>query len=366
MRSISQQKESLESMQDICYKKQMEVSVVMCVYNGEAYLADSMESIVNQTFQDWELIVIDDGSTDGTLGILKEYAKRDNRIQVYQNEKNLRLQASLNKALSLAGGRYIVRMDADDICHRERFERQWKFMEDHPEISVSCCRNFTFNETEVRPRGLARRGDSDAVGAMLLFFCPVVHPAVIARGDVLRKWKYKETCTCTEDLDLWLRLTAAGEKIEIQDEYLLMYRQHEKQITAVTTEKQKQEYQEIISRFYETMLFPLTEEERNLLTNEIYFGKKKDSDMKGFCRLCRKILKANREKKRLSGQAVKYAIFEQLLEYYRTGRSFDRLVQGMVLLSPGFVIKELVQRSVRTKRNLRYSKEAADGFWIRR
>ncbi len=361
MQSIFQQNESLENMQDICDnpEKQREISVVMCVYNGEGYLTDSMESIVNQTFQDWELIVIDDGSTDGTLAVLEEYAKRDSRIQVYRNHKNLRLQASLNKALSLAGGKYIIRMDADDICHRERFERQWRFMENHPEISVSCCRNFTFNETGVQPRGLARRGDSDAVGAMLLFFCPVVHPAVIARGDVLRRWKYREACTCTEDLDLWLRLTAAGVKIGIQDEYLLMYRQHEKQITAQTTEKQKQEYQTIISCFYETMFFSLTEEEKKLLTDEVYFGQKSGSDMKGFCRFCRKILKVNRETNRLPDQAVQYAVFEQFLEYYRNGTSLGRLLRGMTLLSTVFVVKELVQRIGRTRKNLRQSKEAA-------
>lgn len=362
MQNISQQKEFSENMQNICYRKPPEISVVMSVYNGEAYLSDAMDSIVNQTFQDWELIVIDDGSTDQTPNILKGYAQKDSRVKVYRNEKNLRLQASLNKALSLTEGTYIIRMDGDDICHRERFERQWNFMECHPEISVSCSRWYTFDEKDSRPRCLYQRGGADYVAGLLLFFNPIIHPAVIARGNLLRAWKYEETCTCTEDLDLWLRLTAGGKKLAISDDYLLKYRQHEKQITAVTTEKQKEEYQKIIGKFYEQMLFPLSENEIELLTNEIYFGQKKNSDMKKFCRFCQKILKVNKEKKKLPEQAVKYAMLEQTIEYCRRGNPLKKLLQGMWLLSPFFVVKELVFRHLRIKQNLQCCKEHISGF----
>ena len=117
-----------------------EISVIMSVYNGEEYVAEAVESILNQTFSDFELIVIDDCSTDTTGEILKRLAERDERVKVHPNEVNLRLPSSLNKAISLARGRYIARMDADDIALPERLERQYAFMEAHPNVALSSCR----------------------------------------------------------------------------------------------------------------------------------------------------------------------------------------------------------------------------------
>ena len=88
----------------------------MSVYNGEDYLAETIESVLNQTFSDFEFIIINDCSTDRTIEILENYAKKDERVKVHTNEVNLRLPSSLNKAMSLSKGKYIARMDADDIC----------------------------------------------------------------------------------------------------------------------------------------------------------------------------------------------------------------------------------------------------------
>ena len=93
-----------------------DISVIMSVYNGETYLKEAIESVRNQTFKNWELIVINDCSTDSTAEILAELSSRDERIKVHTNEVNLKLQTSLNKAVSLSQGKYIARMDADDIC----------------------------------------------------------------------------------------------------------------------------------------------------------------------------------------------------------------------------------------------------------
>ena len=117
------------------------ISVLMPIYNTqEEHLREAIESILNQTFSDFELIVIDDCSTDTTGEILKRLAERDERVKVHPNEVNLRLPSSLNKAISLARGRYIARMDADDIALPERLERQYAFMEAHPNVALSSCR----------------------------------------------------------------------------------------------------------------------------------------------------------------------------------------------------------------------------------
>ena len=119
------------------------ISIIMSVYNGEDYLSEAIESVLNQTFKDFELIVINDCSTDSTGEILNRFAELDKRVKVHTNEVNLRLPSSLNKAIALAQGKYIARMDADDICLPERLEKQYKFMEDNPHISLSSCRFMT-------------------------------------------------------------------------------------------------------------------------------------------------------------------------------------------------------------------------------
>ena len=117
-----------------------DISVIMSVYNGEAYLTEAVESIINQTFKNWELIVINDCSTDSTAEILSSFALKDKRIKVYTNEVNLKLPSSLNKAISLSSGKYVARMDADDICLPERLEKQFKFMEENRDVALSSCR----------------------------------------------------------------------------------------------------------------------------------------------------------------------------------------------------------------------------------
>src|SRR5215472_17006271 len=114
---------------------QIKLSVIMPVYNGEAFLSQATESILNQTFRDFEFIIIDNGSTDKTPEILSRYAGRDSRIRVHLQEKR-GVAHSMNLAVSLAKGRYIARMDADDIALPARFQLQFDFLENHPEIGV--------------------------------------------------------------------------------------------------------------------------------------------------------------------------------------------------------------------------------------
>jgi len=110
------------------------VSVVMPVYNGEKYLRESIDSILNQTYTDYEFIIVNDGSNDKTEEIILSY--NDNRIRYIKNEKNLQIVKSLNRGIELAKGRYIARMDADDISLPRRFEKQITFMENNLEIGV--------------------------------------------------------------------------------------------------------------------------------------------------------------------------------------------------------------------------------------
>ncbi|MEN6462126.1 MAG: glycosyltransferase family 2 protein, partial [Syntrophomonas sp.] len=111
------------------------VTVLMAVYNGEQFLKESIDSILSQTFSDFEFIIVDDASTDNSRALIDSYA--DPRIRVISNAHNLRLAGSLNRGLSLARGKYVARMDADDISLRQRLEKQVAFMESRPDIGVS-------------------------------------------------------------------------------------------------------------------------------------------------------------------------------------------------------------------------------------
>ena len=117
-------------------KKSPLISVLMPVYNSEKYVAEAIESILCQTYKDFEFIIINDASTDSSLKIIAKYAKQDKRIKLINNKKNVKISASLNKGLSIAKGKYIARMDSDDISLPSRFELQTKFLADNPAVGI--------------------------------------------------------------------------------------------------------------------------------------------------------------------------------------------------------------------------------------
>jgi len=110
------------------------------VYNGDDYVRGALDSILSQTYSDFECVIIDDASSDTTPHILREYASKDNRIHIHTNDKNMGLTASLQDGLSYCNGKYIARMDVDDIARRDRFEKQYAFMEEHPDVAL--CGSF--------------------------------------------------------------------------------------------------------------------------------------------------------------------------------------------------------------------------------
>lgn len=213
---------------------QPRVSVVMPVYNAARFLEEAVRSILGQTFSDLELIIIDDGSTDDSLSILK--AITDERICVFCNDCNLGVSASLNRGISVARGEYIARMDADDISFPCRIEKQVKFLDAHLEVSVvgvKCC----LVDVEGKEVGLWRN-DSETVSAseirgMLPICNCIAHPGIMMRRKVATAFLYR-TEQDYEDYDLWLRLSAAGHRLEKLDEVLLKYRVHPSSVTAKT------------------------------------------------------------------------------------------------------------------------------------
>ena len=334
-----------------------DVSFVMSVYNGGEFLEETMESIAAQTFSNWECVVIDDCSVDATPDILARWARRDERIRVSRNPENLRLAASLNRGLELARGRYVARVDADDICTPDRLEKQVAFMDSHPELSVSSCKYFTLRGNLAAPGVVGRCTDPDSIRALLLFTNPILHPGVIARAEDIRAFGYDPSCTCTEDLDLWTRMAASGRKLAMQDAYLMFYRLHDKQITATTLEKQQREVRIIAHRFYQKCLWEPSDQELDMLLGSIYF--RNQICIEDFISFLKLVRQSNRHRKNFSNQAIDSGVIEILADYKQIGVGRAAILRGLLCFDPLFLAGEWGRRKARAREDLKRSRTAA-------
>ncbi len=323
------------------------ISLIMSVYNGEDYLCDAIESVLNQTFSDFELIVINDCSTDTTGEILNRFAELDKRVKVHTNEVNLRLPSSLNKAISYAQGKYIARMDADDICLPQRLEKQYKFMENNPSVALSSCRFMTLKNGLVSSGGCGGKSDNESIKALLLVTNPILHPGIIAKADSIRSLGYDKNFTCTEDMELWTRFVMAGYDIEIMPEYLMIYRLHDKQITETTLEKQHKEVIAIQKSYYGSLLETMNSRQEEFYIRGIYFRENKDIDR--FCEFYKWLKAVNRKTKAFSKDALNYAMFEILAEYKRKGITKTKLIKAMLLFGIPYLASEIPSRKKRAR-----------------
>ena len=185
------------------------LNVLMPVYNGEQYLHESVESILSQTFSDFELFVIDDGSTDQTFEILASFAERDKRVHLLQNETNLGIVHSMNKLFKLVRAPYIVRHDADDISMPDRFEQQLTFLIAHPEVGLVSSQVEIIDGSGNHLDLVFFSGplDNDTLQHELLSRCPLCQTSVMFRSQLLGTvGLYDENLELAEDYDLWLRM----------------------------------------------------------------------------------------------------------------------------------------------------------------
>jgi len=202
------------------------VTVLMPVFNGEKYLNEAIESILNQTYTNFEFLIINDGSTDSTEDIILSYT--DSRIRYIKNETNIQLIASLNKGIQLSNGKYIARMDADDMSLPHRLEKQVQFMEANTEVGIcgSWVQKFGQRNEIVRyPE------THDEISVSLLFYSSISHPASIWRTELFRKYSliFKSDYLYAEDYKLWADAFRIMRLYNIQ-EILLKYRLHPNQM----------------------------------------------------------------------------------------------------------------------------------------
>lgn len=214
------------------------ISVIMSVYNGELFLREALESVLNQSFQNFELIIIDDGSTDASVEILQSFS--DERIRLIRQE-NIGLTKSLNKAIKMATGDYIARQDADDVSERNRFEKQVEVLDESPNV-VLVSSLLRYISATGEGRTVTNRDFEPALIKWLLLFFNHIggHSQVMYRREVAELLGgYNESYKYSQDYDLWLRFSEVGDII-VLPEILLNWRFHANNISFVSANEQRE------------------------------------------------------------------------------------------------------------------------------
>jgi glycosyltransferase involved in cell wall biosynthesis len=215
------------------------VSVLLPCYNAAAFLTAALDSILEQTHKDFEVIAIDDGSQDMTASILQESAARDTRIRLIRNDGNRGLIYSLNAGVRLARGALIARMDADDIAEPERLQHQLHYFARHPETQI-----LSTDVTYITDNGSLLYNPqpyrfSDAVLRFLTFFVnPICHPTVMGRRETFERFPYADDAVHSEDYELWNRMIAAGVVIRNLPQRLLRFRPNLGSVSSRNQERQ--------------------------------------------------------------------------------------------------------------------------------
>ncbi len=214
------------------------VSVVMPVYNCEKYISEAIESILNQTYKNLELIVVDDGSTDGSREIIDKIAIKDNRLKIFSHKKNKGISKALNKAISNSKGKYIARLDSDDVSLPQRLEKQVYILEKNTEIGVCGTRGIAINEKGERVSYL-----NTLTGHLLNYNywkpSPFISSSSMIRKSIFKGELFDSRLDTVEDYDMWLRLKKYCRFFNLRQQ-LVLYRINSEGVSNKKFHKQRQ------------------------------------------------------------------------------------------------------------------------------
>lgn len=230
------------------------ISVVLSAYNAEKYIYEAIESILNQTYTNFELIIINDGSSDNTEEVILSF--KDPRIRYIKNKQNRGLIYSLNRGLSEAQGKYIARMDADDYSLPERFAKQVKFLEENSDYIICGGQIEAFGDIKRRVGKHIKPTTDKELKEYMFISSPFAHPTVMMRKSVLDLYnlEYDKDFKDSEDYKLWVDLSDKGLFYNLED-VLLKYRISESQITQ-RSNIQQQESARKVRRLYLSKRYP--------------------------------------------------------------------------------------------------------------
>lgn len=300
----------------------MLVSIITSVYNCEKYVSEMIDSILAQTYKDWELIIFDDASADNTWDIISNY--QDCRIKKFRNKENQGLTVNLNKALKLAEGKYIARIDGDDIAYPRRLEKQVAFMENNSDVVLSGC---WMKSLGLKEYIMQNEVDCEVLKINLLFGPIIFHPSFIMRHTVLNQYHihYNETLKYAQDYDMQYQFSKYG-KIRNLPEILMKYRFHEEQVTTRKIEEQKFFAGITRKRIINDLGLKLTEEEciawNHFGTFETFSNL--DDEIEYIKNIIQKILAVNKTKQVYCENILQHITSARLKNYINSSRMVDQ------------------------------------------
>jgi glycosyltransferase involved in cell wall biosynthesis len=238
------------------------IDVLIPVYNAQAYLNEALDSIIKQTHRNWRMLIVDDGSTDDSLSIIQQYAKQDSRI-IYRSRENKGLVATLNELTAWSTAPFIARMDADDISHEQRFEKQLKFLMQDPHLSLlgSWVQLFGIKNEIWHFRA------TDQQIRIVSFFgkCSLLHASLMCRREVFELYPFDPEFTHLEDFDFLTRIIADNKfKMASMRESLYYYRQHNSSIVYNHEQLRLSKSKQVFKRFLNALGLQLSEYELQL------------------------------------------------------------------------------------------------------
>ena len=242
------------------------VSIVMPVYNGEEYISESIESIINQSYSNWELIIVNEyGSNEETVDIIQSFLNTDKRIKLIQNEKKEGISESLNIGLRASSGEYIARMDSDDISGKDRLKKQVEYLDNNLEIGLCGIVPEFIGSEEIY---WELETDPVQIKSNIFFYTPCVHPSIMFRREIIDKYNiyYNKDYKATEDYDFFSRVVGVTNVANINDKSLFKYRMYPNNATNRNNNIGIKIYSEIMKNCFTNYLnLNFSEEEINLL-----------------------------------------------------------------------------------------------------
>ena len=314
------------------------ISVVLPVYNAEMFIIDTINSILNQTYTNFEIIIINDGSIDNSERNILQF--QDQRIKYFKNEKNLKLIQTLNLGLSLAKGKYIARIDADDIALPNRFEKQIDFLEKNSEYGIVGAFAQTFGSEN---KELTFVQEDVDIRYAFLTHNPFVHSSVMIRNQILteNKLSFDLNQLHVEDYALWIKILNFS-KGKVLPEILIKYRIHENQISVVhnniqeinTKKTQKDYLTSLLPEFKEVdLLFDIFHNQKRTISDVILFlSNIKSISLENINSLNKKLTKTlikNAKNKIISAEKI---TFKELLKLFKYRNEFT-FIQKLVFLT---------------------------------
>jgi glycosyltransferase involved in cell wall biosynthesis len=335
------------------------ITVVLPVYNGGAFLGKAIESILNQTYRDFEFILINDGSKDGSKQVIDNYAAKDNRI-IAVHQENAGLVTTLNRGIAMAKAPFIARMDADDVALPERFAAQIDYMNKHPEIAVLGTSIRLIDENDAPITDILYPASPKDVAKEVLRGSPLAHPTVMMRKAILDEaGGYNQLYNHGEDYELWLRLSEKYQMANLPEIYLL-YRQHPHKVSfqysrdqtiatfiALLASKARRQGKEDPTKHLTKIttdsldLFPLTQQEKSRMmfqtfefTLNAHIFNRDEEPVLEVIKQAREMVKGKQHHRFLS------LILQKAALYYFIQRQYKKLLQlvaeAFVLSPPAF------------------------------